>query len=196
MRSAKSMAFCPTSSFSKLNIHFLSTLNQRLSTSFIASLRQVHRLEMERLAMQFRRLSIALEFPREHCCVIFVVAERFAIGCLVLLAKMRSGRFVTLERVHAHQLGEFQEIGNASGAFQGLVKIFVCARDAHIAPELFSQFGDFLQRLAQTFLLARHSAFVPEKKAEFSVEGIERAGAIDLQEFLNPNPNIFLYLLK
>ena len=94
--------------------------------------------------MQLWRLPVALKFPGEHCCVVFVVAERLAISRLMFLAKMRSGRFVALKRIHAHQLGEFEEIGNASGAFQGLVKIFVAAQDAHIAPELFSQFWNFL----------------------------------------------------
>ena len=85
--------------------------------------------------MQLWALPVAFKFPRKYRCVIFVVAERFAVGCLMFLAKMRSGRFVALKRVHAHQFGEFEEIGNASGTFQGLVKIFVCARDAHIVPE-------------------------------------------------------------
>ena len=51
----------------------------------------MHGLEAQRLAMQFRRFSIALKFPREHRRETFVVAERFAIGCLMFLAKMRAG---------------------------------------------------------------------------------------------------------
>src|SRR6476660_5673421 len=98
--------------------------------------------------MQFWRLAIALEFPCENCCVVFVVAKRFAIGGLMFFAKMRAGRFVALKRVHTHQLGEFEEIGNATGAFQGLVKIFVATEDAHIAPELFSQLWNFFSVFA------------------------------------------------
>src|SRR6266542_6994682 len=133
----------------------------------------MHRLEMQRFALQFWELRSALKFPCEHCCVTFVVAERLAIGRLMFLAKMRASRFVALKRVPAHQLGEFEEIGNAPGAFQGLVKIFVPAQHAHIAPEFFSQLGNFLQRVAQSLFVARHSAFLPEEKAELSVEGIE-----------------------
>jgi hypothetical protein len=40
--------------------------------------------------LQFWALPITLKFPREHCRVAFVVAERFAIGCLMFLAKMRA----------------------------------------------------------------------------------------------------------
>src|SRR6266581_6651994 len=144
--------------------------------------------------MQFWRLAIASEFPREHCCMTFVVAERLAVGRLMLLAKMPTSRFVALERVPAHQLGEFEEIGNAPGAFEGLVKIFVTAQDVHILPEFFSQLRNFLQRFAQSLFVARHSAFLPEKKAELSVERIERTRAVDLEEPVDLGADIFLCL--
>src|SRR6266567_5077342 len=105
---------------------------------------------------------------------------------------MRATRFVALECVHAHQLSEFEEIGDASSALQGLVKIFVAPRDAHVPPELLSQFGDFLERFTQSFFVARHSAFVPEKKAKLAMERIKRTGAVDLKESLNPGTNICL----
>src|SRR5438477_4272176 len=146
--------------------------------------------------MQFWRLAIASEFPREHCCMTFVVAERLAVGRLMLLAKMPTSRFVALERVPAHQLGEFEEIGNAPGAFEGLVKIFVTAQDAHILPEFFSQLRNFLQRFAQTLFVARHSAFLPEEKAEFSVERIKRPGAIHIQQLFNSHAHILLSFSK
>ena len=78
----------------------------------------MHGLEMQLFAMQFRRLTVALKFPREHRCMALVVSERFAIGRLMFLAEMRAGRFVALQRVNAHQLGEFEEIRDAPGAFQ------------------------------------------------------------------------------
>ena len=105
---------------------------------------------------------------------------------------MRAARFVALECVHAHQLGEFEEIGNSSSALQGLVKIFVASRDAYVAPELLSQFGDFLERLTQSFFVARHPAFGPEKETKLAMERIDRTAAIDLKEFLDPGTNIRL----
>jgi hypothetical protein len=78
----------------------------------------MHRFEMPLFAMQFGRLTVALKFPRKYSCMALIVAERFAIGGLMLLAEMRAGRFVALQRVNAHQLGEFEEISDASGAFQ------------------------------------------------------------------------------
>ena len=100
--------------------------------------------------MQFRRLTFALKFPCEDGGVVLIVAERLALGCLMLLAKMCAGRFVALQRVNAHQLGEFEKISDAPGAFQRLVIIFFVAGDAHVAPKFVAQFWNFLQRFAQS----------------------------------------------
>jgi hypothetical protein len=78
----------------------------------------MNRFEMQLFAMQFRRLTVTLKFPRKHSCMALVVSERFAIGRLMLLAEMCSGRFVAFQRVNAHQLGEFEEIRDAPGALQ------------------------------------------------------------------------------
>jgi len=50
----------------------------------------MHRLKMQRLAMQFRTLyfSIPLKFAREHCGKIFIVTLRLAIGRLMFLSEM------------------------------------------------------------------------------------------------------------
>ena len=78
----------------------------------------MHRFEMQLFAIQFRRLTVALKFPREHRCMALVVSKRFAIRRLMLLAEMCSGRFVALQRVDAHQFSEFEEVGNAPGTLQ------------------------------------------------------------------------------
>src|SRR5207247_9883506 len=119
-------------------------------------------------------------------------AAGLTVRCLVCLAKMRSGRFVARKLDQAHRLGEFEEIGDASGTFEGLVKIFFAARNAYVAPELFSQFGNLFERFAQSFLVTRHSAFFPEKKSKLSMERIERTPAVDFEEFLDPQAHIFL----
>src|ERR1700749_2313085 len=113
--------------------------------------------------MQFRRLAVALKLPRKYRRMAFVVSERFAIGCLMLLAEMCAGRFVALQRVNAHQLGEFEEIRDAPGALPGLVLIFFISGNAHIVPEFVAQFRDFPERFSQSLFVTRHSAFVPEE---------------------------------
>src|SRR5215475_11457624 len=126
----------------------LSTLNKELSTSFVAPLRQVHGLEMQLFAMQFRRVTVALKLPRKHRGVILIVAARLAFGSLMFLAEMRTSRFIPLERVNAHQLGEFEEIGDAPGALQGLVVISLVSRHPHVAPKFCAQFGDLAECFA------------------------------------------------
>src|SRR5215212_8064442 len=107
------------------------------------------RLEVQRFAMQLWPLTVAaFELPRKHGCVGFVVAKRLALRSLMFLAKVRSGRFVAFERIDAHQLGEFQEIGNASSAFQRLIEILVTAGDPRFAPELFSERRNLSERFA------------------------------------------------
>src|SRR6266550_6519727 len=146
--------------------------------------------------MQYGWLSIALKFPRKHSGVIFVVAQRFAFRCLMFLAKMCAGRFVALECVDAHQLGEFHEIGNASSTFQGLIEIIAFAGHACLVPELFSQFRDFFKRLAQSLFVTQHSAFVPENQTQFAMERVNGTSAVDVEELLYPCAHTFLYCLK
>src|SRR5437016_14635267 len=100
---------------------------------------------MERLAMQLGRrdLSIALKFPREHRREVVIVAQRFAFGRLVFFAEMCAARFVARERVNAHQLGELEEIGYASGALERLIKVFTVARYPDLVPEFFAQLWNF-----------------------------------------------------
>src|ERR1043166_90422 len=103
--------------------------------------------------MQFRTLIIALKFPRQDHGMVLVVTKCFSIGCLMFLAEMCSGRFVTLQRVNAHQLGEFEEIRNAPRALERLVVVFFVSWHTNVAPEFCAQFGDFSERLAQSLFV-------------------------------------------
>src|SRR5436305_13304977 len=154
----------------------------------------MHGFKIERLAMQYRQSSIALKFPGKHRGVIFIVAQCFAFRGLMFFAKMRAGRFVALQCVDTHQLGEFQEIGNTSGTFQRLIEIIALTRHSYLVPELFAKYGNFFERLAQTLFMTRHSAFVPEKQAKLPMERIDRTSHVDVEEFLDDSPNIFFYL--
>src|ERR1700742_5049689 len=99
----------------------LSTTNSQL---FITPLRQLDRLELQRLAVQFRRghRAVTLVFPGEDVGKLFIVAQSFAVRRLMFLAEMAAARLVAGQRVGAHELGELQEIGDASGAFERLIE--------------------------------------------------------------------------
>ena len=51
-----------------------------------------------------------------------VVASRFSVRRLMLLAEMRSARFFSMQRVMAEQFGELEKIGDPSGIFQFLIQ--------------------------------------------------------------------------
>src|SRR6266567_3237189 len=132
----------------------------------------MHGLKMQRLAMQFRTLyfSIPLKFPRENCGKIFIVTLGLAVGGLMFFTEMASARFVPLEGIDAHQFGEFEEISNASGAFERLVVAFAFAGDSHLCPKFIAQIRNFLECLAYPRRIARHTAFVPKQQTQLTVE--------------------------
>src|SRR6266496_4690701 len=114
----------------------------------------------------------------------------------MFFAEMCAAGFIAFQGVCAHQLSEFQKICDASSAFERLVKISIVPWDPHIVPELFAKFGNFSQRLTQSFFVARHPAFVPEKQTKLAMERIERTCPVDLEEFLNPGTNVFFRALE
>src|SRR5215471_19985807 len=59
---------------------------------FVASLRRLHVLEMQRFLVQLRLHADPLEFPRRHIREMLVVALGFALGRLALLAEMAAAR--------------------------------------------------------------------------------------------------------
>src|SRR2546421_11069050 len=104
MRSANPIAFCHTSSFSKLNmfspcsVFDLSTLNQQLSTLLIASLRQMHGFKIERLAMQYRRVFHPFKISGQQPGGVFLVSQGFAFRGLVFFSEKRATRFLAAQR--------------------------------------------------------------------------------------------------
>src|ERR1700716_2878957 len=101
----------------------------------------MHGFEMKRLAVQLRGgdLAVALKFPGEDGGKGVVVPLRLPHGRLMFLTKMSAARFVALERINAHELGEFEEIGHATGAFERLIEIVSFAGNAHRSPKFVAQ---------------------------------------------------------
>src|SRR3982075_2444161 len=154
----------------------------------------MNRFEMERLAMQFRcgDLAVALKFPGEDGGKVVVGAERLAIGRLMFLTKMSAARFVALERINAHELGEFEEIGHATGAFERLIEIVSFAGNAHRSPKFVAQLRDFRERFAQSLSVSGHATFVPEKRSELTMDGVERTIAVHAKDAVDLSAHIGL----
>src|SRR3954469_15932424 len=115
--------------------------------------------------MQLRRSdrTVSLKFPGENIGVIFIIAQRFSVRSLVFLPKMASAGFVAGECIGAHELGELQKIGDAPGAFEGLVVFLAGSENPDVPPKLFSQLRNPGKRFAQSGGISRHSAFIPKK---------------------------------
>src|SRR4051812_17415276 len=84
-------------------------------------------LEMQRLLVQSRCLSRAAIFPRRDERKFVVIAQCFAVGCLVLDAEMAATRLFALQRVHAHQLRELDEIRDTSRSLERLIQFLAAA---------------------------------------------------------------------
>src|SRR5215467_5579131 len=98
----------------------------------------MHRLEMERFAVERRAkdVSVSLKFPRKHGSEIFVIALGLAIGSLVFFPEMSAARFVALERINTHELGELEKISDAPRAFERLIVGFAFAGNTNAFPKL------------------------------------------------------------
>src|SRR5471032_838256 len=89
---------------------------------FVIADAHLHELVVERLDVAERGLAGALEFPGGDVAELLVVTLALAVGILVLLAEMAAATLLARERVEAHQLAEFEEVGHAAGLLERLVE--------------------------------------------------------------------------
>src|SRR6185312_6600736 len=103
----------------------------------------------------------------------FIVAQRFALWCLVFLPKMSAARFISMQRIDAHQLRELEEIRNTPRSFEALVQICFAAGNIHVLPELPAHFPNASNGVLQARGCPRHAAVFPHDLAELAVERID-----------------------
>src|SRR4051812_23580497 len=111
---------------------------------------------MQWLLVQAWRLVLAAILPRRDVREPVVVAKRFAVRCLVFDAEMAAARFLTLQRVHAHQLGQLEEISDTAGLLELLIELLARAGDEHVAMKLVTEVGNLAQRMLEARARARH----------------------------------------
>ncbi len=115
--------------------------------------------------------------------IVGVIAERFTFGSLKLFTEMAAAGFAAVEGVHAQEFGEFEEVSDAAGLFQGLVELLVGTEDAYIFPEFFAKCGNERESFLEAGFIASHTAIVPDNFAEFAVEGVDGALAAAIEKF-------------
>ena len=91
-----------------------------------------------------------------------------------------------MQRVEREHLGEFEVVRDAAGVLEVLVQIVRLARYGDGLPEFVAQPGDFLERVAQAPLVARHPHVVPQQLAEAPVELTRRFRPLDGEERVDP----------
>ncbi len=62
---------------------------------------------------------------------------------------MRPAGLLAIQCIGAHQLGQFQEVGDSSGPLQCLVELHSRTRHRQVVPELRAQLTDLVERLGQ-----------------------------------------------
>src|SRR5690348_16808808 len=117
--------------------------------SLVAALGKVDVLELEGLAVQDRRLPVGRPLPCGGVGEVLVVAQRLALGGLVLGPEMPAAALVAVQGVDAHELGQLDEVGHPPGVLEVLVEPAPVADDLDVRPELPLELGDEVQRLAQ-----------------------------------------------
>lgn len=140
-------------------------------------------LECERFFVENRQVVDSLKFPCANVGVLVIVAEGFAVIRLVLDAEVAAAGFVAVEGIIAHELGELEEVGHAVGFFEFSVDAIGSAGDTDVFPEFLADLRDAFDCLEEGFLRASHTAVFPEEEAEFAVEGVNRAVALDGEQF-------------
>src|SRR5262249_32395088 len=136
---------------------------------FVTPLRRVYVLEGQRLLMEIRRVAVPGELPGGSMAVARIIAPCLSLRGLVLFAEVAAAGFVAGERVEAHQLREFQEIGDAAGLFELLVEVFSAPEHVDVPPELFANRRDLPERVLETAGRPAHAAVVPHQLSKLAV---------------------------
>ena len=92
--------------------------------------------------------------------------------------------------IEAHELGKFEEIGDAPGAFEGLVDACGIAGDIDFMPEAVAEARDFLESFLEAGAVAGHPAVIPEDAPEGLVEIRNGPFATDLEESGGSRPDV------
>src|SRR6476619_5620139 len=104
--------------------------------SLIASHCRLYELEGKGFLVQDRQRPLSI-LPGSHVRETAVIALRFTVVRLILLAEMSPARLLPMQRIVTEQFGEFEIVGHPPRIFQFLVERFPRARDHHISPKFF-----------------------------------------------------------
>ena len=127
---------------------------------------------------------------------VLVITLGLAVRCLVFGSEVAAARFIALEGVKAHEFTELEEIGHATGAFEGHVERFIFAQHSGCFPKLALELWDAVEGALEAGFASSHPAVVPHDETKFAVKRLHGAASLDGQEAFNPIPHFVLCLLE
>ena len=95
----------------------------------------------------------------------------FTFFCLIFFTEVTTTRFITGQGINTHQFTKFNKISNAACFVQFRIKIIDCYPSlSHPSRILHVKLTDFNNGFFQTFLITRHSTFIPHNLTQTAVE--------------------------
>src|SRR6185503_754212 len=152
------------------------------TASLVAPRSQRHVLEDERLLVQHGRRAVTRVFPRRNVREPVVVTQRLSVAGLMLDPEVPAARFLSVQRIDAHELRELEEVGDATRALELLVELLASSGHEEVLPELFAKRRDQLECSPQTLGVAGHAAILPHDLAQLAVKRRRRALAMNRHE--------------
>src|SRR3989449_11522712 len=99
----------------------------------------MHGGELERLPVEHRRDPDARELPGGDVAEARVVTLRLTLRRLELLPEVAAARFLPMQSVVAHELGQLEEVRDAACVLERMGEILARAANVYVAPALPTQ---------------------------------------------------------
>src|SRR5687768_6013016 len=96
----------------------------------------------------------------------------------MLLAEVAPARFLSMQRILAHQFGKLEEVSHATGLLQRLVQRLAVTEHSHIGVVLLPKCGDLRERLLQPWTVTGHPTVIPHDSTQLAVEPVHAPGPL------------------
>ena len=103
--------------------HFLARQRQPIGAAFCVWWVGQSLVNISVYMADARLLAIPLVVPGRYEAERLVVSESFTVLCLVFFPEMSAAGLLPLQCIPTHQFSQLEEIGDATGAFQGLIEL-------------------------------------------------------------------------
>ena len=100
----------------------------------------------------------------------------------MLLAEVSAAGFLTVEGIVGNEFAHQDEVAQVDGLVEFDIHAFFRSGDEEVGLEFLAKFLHQFQTLLQSFLRATHTDVLPHNVAEFLMDGIDAALALDVHQ--------------